>query len=107
MAGGASGEDAVHHVNAEAGVFDDFFGRAYAHEVARLACREVLDSGLDNLAGHGTRLADTQAAYGIAREANFDGAFCGFPAQSVVHAALDDSEQGLGRTGLGVRVASP
>ena len=41
--GRAGGEDAIHQVNAEIGVFDDFLGGAYAHQIARLIFRQVLE----------------------------------------------------------------
>src|SRR5579864_4684339 len=34
VAGGAGGQDAIHHVNAHGGILHDFLGRADAHEVA-------------------------------------------------------------------------
>src|SRR6266436_2787208 len=97
MTRGAGGKDAIHHVDSEEGVFDNFLRRAHAHHVAGLVCGKVLEGGFDDFAGALARLADAETADSIAGEANLDGAFGGFLSQFQVHAALDDSEEGLGK----------
>src|ERR1700683_1054546 len=64
-----SGQNAIHHIDAQAGVLDDLFGRAHSHDVPRLVARKVLERGFDDLAGPLPRLADAGPARGIARKA--------------------------------------
>src|ERR1700691_1385755 len=97
VAGGARGQDAIHHIDAQTGVFNDLLGRAYSHHIARLVGGKVFERGCDDLAGAFAGLADAEASDGIARKANFDGALGGFLCEREIHPALDDAEQGLGR----------
>ena len=95
MARGARGENTIHHIYAEAGVFDDFLGSAHAHQVARLVGGKMLERRLDYLAGQLPGLSDAEAADGVAGKIDFDGSFSGFSSQRAIHAALDYAEQGL------------
>src|SRR5260370_37058413 len=96
MTRGAGGKDAIHHIDAELGVLDNFLRSAHAHHVTRLVLRKMSKRGLDNFAGALARLADTKPADGIAGKADLDGAFGGFFSEGEVHAALDYAEEGLG-----------
>src|SRR6266478_1826418 len=97
MARGPRRQDAIHHIDAEAGVLDNFLRRADAHYVAGLVGGKMFQRGFDEFAGAVARLADAETADGIAGEANLDGAFGGFFSQFQVHTALDDAEEGLGK----------
>ena len=88
----AGGEDAIHHVDAQAGVLDNFLGSAHTHEIARLIFGKVLQGGLDDLTGQFAWLAHAEAADGIAGETDFDGAFGRLFSKGAVHAALDDAK---------------
>src|SRR5580698_8850148 len=90
-------EDAIHHIDAEACVFGDFLGSAHSHDIARFVGGKMLQGSLDDFASALPRLADAEASDGITGEADLDGAFGGFFAESQVHAALDYSEEGLSR----------
>ena len=96
MAGGAGGQDAVHHVDAHAGVLLDLVGIADAHDVAGFVAGEDFEGAGDHLAGDLAGFADGQAADGVAREVHLDQALGGLAAQVGVHASLDDAEEGLG-----------
>ena len=95
MARGARGENTIHHIYAEAGVFDDFLGSAHAHQVARLVGGEMLEHRLDHLAGQLPGLSDTETADGVAGKIDFDRSFGGFSSQRAIHAALNYAEKGL------------
>jgi hypothetical protein len=99
VAGGAGGEDAVHHVDAHAGVLLDLVGVADAHDVARLVAGKEFEGAGDHLAGDLARFADGEAADGVAGEVEFDEALGGFAAEVRIHAALDDAEERLGAVG--------
>jgi len=101
VAGGASGDDAVHHVDTHAGVLDDFVGVADAHDVAGFVGGQVGQSLGDYLPSQFTRFSDGEAADGVAVETgtrviHFDEALGGFAAEVGVHASLDDAEEALG-----------
>src|SRR5579871_2813413 len=98
MPGGTGRQHAVHHVDAQTGVFDDLFRRAHSHQVAWHVFREMLQSGFDDLTGQFTGFADAEPSYGIAWEADFDSAFGGLFTEAPVHPALQDAEEGLGGT---------
>ena len=93
---GAGGDDAVHHVDAHAGVFDDLVGVADAHDVTGLVGGEQGEGFGDDLACEFARLADAEAADGVSVEVHCDEALGGFAAEMGIHAALDDAEEGLG-----------
>src|SRR6195256_504478 len=95
MARGARGENAIHHIYAEAGVFDDFLGSADAHQVARFVGGKMLERRLDYLAGQLPGLSDAEAADGVAGKIDCDGSFGGFSSQQAIHAALNYAEEGL------------
>src|ERR1700727_1217726 len=96
VARGAGGKDAIHHVDTQVGVFDDFLGSATGHEIARLVFGKVLKGGFDNLAREFAGLSNAETADRVAGESDFDGAEGGFAAECAVHSALDDAEEGLG-----------
>jgi len=98
VAGGASGDYAVHHVDAHAGVFYDFVGEAYAHYVSGLVFGEQRQDFGYHFAGEFAGFAYGQAAYGVAVKIQFDEALGGFTAEVGIHAALDYSEEALGLT---------
>ena len=99
---GPRGQDAIHHVDAQAGVLDDFLGRAHAHQVTRLVGGEMLQRGFDDLASEFARFADAQPSDGVAGKTDFDGALGGFFSELAIHAALDDAEEGLSLPGEGL-----
>ena len=76
----AGGQNAIHHVDAEAGVLDDFFGRAHTHHVPRFVSGKVFERRFDDLASALSGLADAEPANGVAGEVHFDEAFGGFAA---------------------------
>jgi len=104
VAGSASGKNAIHHVDAEAGVLLDFVGVADAHDVARLVFGQERQDFRDHFESELARLADAEAADGVTVEVHFDEALGALAAKIAVHAALDDSEEGLG---AGVRAIPP
>src|ERR1700731_2955018 len=109
MARGARGENTIHHIYAEAGVFDDFLGSAHTHQVARPVGGKVLERRLDYLAGQLSGLSDAEAADGVAGKIDFDCSFGGFSSQLAIHAALNYAEQRLRRvtTSGGSRAGFP
>ena len=96
VAPGAGGQDAVHHVDAHAGVLLDLVGVADAHDVAGLVGGEEFEGAGDHLARNLAGFADGEAADGVAVEVHLDEALGGLAAEVGVHAALDDAEEGLG-----------
>src|SRR5438309_642607 len=95
MAGGPRRENAVHHVDAQRGVFDDLLRRTYPHQIPRLVVRKVLQRGFHDLAGQLPRLANTEAANGVARESDLYRTLSGLLAKSAVHPTLHDPKQRL------------
>jgi hypothetical protein len=95
VAGGAGGQNAVHHVDAHAGVLLDFVGVADAHDVARLVFGQQRQNFGDHFKGQVARLADAEAADGVAVEVHFDEALGALAAEIAIHAALNDSKEGL------------
>src|ERR1700728_2413614 len=93
----ARGKDAIHHIDAETRVFDNFFGRAHSHHVAWLIGGEILECGFDELARALARFADAQASDGITGKSDFNSPLGGFFSESQVHSALDDAEERLRR----------
>ena len=96
MAGGAGGKNAIHHVNAEARILLDFVGVADTHDVARLVFGQQRHDFRDYFEGELARLADAEAADGVAVEVHFNETLGALAAKIAVHAALDDAEEGLG-----------
>ena len=97
VTGGTGRENAVHHVDAHAGVFDDLFGGANAHQIARLFLREMRLNGLNGFVGEGAWLANTKASDGISGKIHTYETLGAFAAEVGIHAALDDGEKGLAR----------
>ena len=100
VAGGSGGQDAIHHVDAEACVLLDLVGVADTHNVARLVGREKGQDLGDHFEGEVAGLAYAEAADGEAVEAgagvvHFNEALGALAAEVAVHAALDDAEEGL------------
>ena len=95
VAGGTGGKNAIHHVDSHAGVELDFVGVADTHDVARFVFGQERQDFRDHFEGELTRLADTEAADGVAVEIHFDEAFGALAAEIAIHTALDDSEEGL------------
>ena len=104
VAGGAGGENAIHHVDAEARVLLDSVGVADTHDVARLVFGKQRQNFRNHFKCQLARLADREAADGVAVEVHFDEALGALAAEIAVHAALNDSEDGLG---LRVRAIPP
>ena len=95
MASGAGGEHAVHHVHAHARVLFNLVGIADAHDIARLVLGQMLERERDHLARDLARLADREAADGVAGQVHLDEALGGLAAQVRVHATLNDAEEAL------------
>ena len=95
VAGGAGGQHAVHHVHAHARILLDLVGVADAHHVAGLVRGQQRQHLGDHLQGQFARLADAEAADGVAVEVHLDEALGALAAQIAVHAALDDAEEAL------------
>ena len=108
MARGAGGQHAIHHVDAHARVLLDLVGIADAHDVARLVFGQERQNFGDHFEGELARLADAEAADGVAVEVHFDEALGALAAEIAVHAALDDAEAGhLRRGGAPLRDSTP
>ena len=96
VARGAGGQHAIHHVDAHARVLLDLIGIADAHDVARLVFGQQRQHFGDHFQGQFARLADAEAADGVAVEVHFNESLGALAAEIAVHAALDDAEEGLG-----------
>src|SRR5260370_36152858 len=66
MTRGASGEDAIHHVNAERNVIRDLLGATDAHEITRAVTRQQRRYVGGHCAGDFVRLADSETPDSIA-----------------------------------------
>src|SRR5438034_1021052 len=92
MTCGASGQHAIHHVNAKRDVIGDLFGAANAHEIARAVFRK--EGG--DFGGHGTsdfvRLAHGEAADGVTGEVEIEKLAGAFTAQVGESCALHDAK---------------
>ena len=97
MPPGPGRHHAIEHVDAAAHRFDKVVGRADTHQVARLAVRQVRHHGLDHLEHHGLRLADRQAADGVAVKVHVGQGAGALDPQRRVGAALHDGEGGPAR----------
>jgi len=108
MTGGAGGENAIHHVDTEAGVLLDFVGIADAHDVARLVFGQERQNFRDHFEGELARLANAETTDGVAVEIHFDEALGALAAKIAIHAALNDGEEGLGaRSNFGLGGVAP
>src|ERR1700686_2787251 len=56
------GQDAIHHIDAEIGVFNDLLRRAHSHEVTRLVGGGMFNRGFDNFASERPRFAHAEPA---------------------------------------------
>jgi len=104
--GGAVARDArrdhaVEHVDAARDALRHLVQHAEPHHVARRVLRQERHRGVDRLVHAGLRLADGNAADGVAVEADLHELFRAVPPQVVVDAALDDAEDELA---VGVRL---
>src|ERR1700677_1384611 len=104
MASSAGGQNAIHHIHAQARVLNNFLGRAHSHQVARFVGGQVFERGFNDFARAFARLAYTESSNGVSREANLNRALGGFSPQSPIHAALDDTEERLCSAGALARV---
>src|SRR6202034_1958621 len=93
MARRAGGQNAVHHIDTESGVFGDLLRRTHPHYVTRLVGGKMLERGFDDLASTLPGLAHAEAADGIAGETDLDRTLRGLFSKRKVHAALNDAEQ--------------
>ena len=100
----ARGRDAVEEVDAAQHAFDEIFGKADAHEVARPVARQLAVDDLEDAVHVGLRFADRESAdaeagpvAGVANGAR------GVAAEGCVDAALNDREEGLGVIWCGER----
>src|SRR5579863_2091970 len=78
-------KNAIHHVYAEIGIFDDFLGGTDSHEIAWLVGRQIFQRGLDDFSSERPRFTHAEAADGVSRKADFDSPFGGFFSQGKVH----------------------
>src|SRR6267143_2110075 len=92
MASGARREDAVHHVDAKRDVVRDLFGAADAHEIAGTIFGKERGNFCGHFAGRLVRLADGEAADGVARKNDVENLTGAFAAQVPKGCALDDAE---------------
>jgi len=86
------GEDAIEHVDAAGDAFDEVFGAADAHEVARPVDGELGAGDFDGLPHAGFGFADGEAADGEAGWFGLDGFAGVVAAEGGVGPALDDGE---------------
>ena len=107
VARGAGGQHAIHHVDAQARVLLDLVGIADAHDVTRLVFGQQRQNFRDHFEGEFARLADAEAADGVAVEVHFNEALGALAAEIAVHAALDDAEEGLGADRWSARRIAP
>src|SRR6266436_930841 len=68
VARGASGEDAIHHVNAQRDVVADLFRAADAHEIAWAVLRQKCGYFGGHFASHLVRFANSKAPDGVPRK---------------------------------------
>jgi len=92
VTGGAGGKNAVHHVDAEARILLDLVGIADAHDITRLVPGEERQDFRDHFQCEFARLADGEAADGVAVEVHCNEALGAMPAEIGVHATLHDAE---------------
>ena len=93
VASGAGRKNAIHHVNTHAGVLLDFVGIADTHDVARLVFGQERQNFRNHFKCQVTRLADAEAADGVAVEVHFNEALGALAAEIAMHAALNDCKQ--------------
>ena len=93
VAGVAGGHDAVEHVHAREHAVDQVFGCAHAHQITRLARRQLRCNVSEHSPHVFFGLAHTQAADGVAGQIQCGQADQRLVAQALEHAALNDAEQ--------------
>lgn len=93
VAGEASGEDAVEHVNAAGDYFDDLWRGAEAHGIAGVVLREEGNGIFDGAEHLMLGFADADAADGVAVEADVHKGAGAFLAEIGVRGSLDDAEE--------------
>src|SRR5438309_1651764 len=89
------GQDTIHHVDTEGGIFDDFFRCTHTHKIAGGLGGEMLNGGFDNLTCKFARLTDTKPANCVSGKSDLDCSLGRFFSQPEVHPALHDSEERL------------
>src|SRR5260370_6184831 len=92
MTRGASGEDAIHHVNAERNVIRDLLGATDAHEITRAVTRQQLRYFAGHYDGDFVRLADSETPDSIAGKIEIEKLPRAFAAQVGESSALHDAE---------------
>src|SRR5260370_29445806 len=92
MTRGASGEDAIHHVNAERNVIRDLLGATDAHEITRAVTRQQRRYGGGHCDGDCVRLADSETPDSIAGKIEIEKLPRAFAAQVGESSALHDAE---------------
>ncbi len=92
----AGGHDAVKHVHAIGHALHQVFGRAHAHQVARLVRRQAVRRVRHDLQHLVFGLAHAHAAHGVARKVHLHQRVQRFLAQVLKHAALHNAKQRVG-----------
>src|SRR5438552_11090799 len=86
------GQDTIHHVDTEGGIFDDFFRCTHTNKIAGGLGGEMLNGGFDNLTCKFARLTDTKPANCVSGKSDLDCSLGRFFSQPEVHPALHDSK---------------
>src|SRR5256884_2160690 len=86
------GQDTIHHVDTEGGIFDDFFRCTHTHKIAGGLGGGMLNGGFDNLTGKLARLTDTKPANCVSRKSDLDRAFSGLFPILGIHPVLNESK---------------
>src|SRR5438445_12127577 len=89
------GQDTIHHVDTEGGIFDDFFRCTHTHKIAGGLGGEMLNGGFDNLTCKFARLTDTKPANCVSGKSDLDCSLGRFFSQHWIHPALHDSKERL------------
>src|SRR5436309_1336344 len=92
MTRGASGEDAIHHVNAERNVIRDLLGATDAHEITRVVTWQQRRNFGGHCDGDFVRLADSEATDSVAGKVEIEKLPRAFAAQVGKSSALHDAE---------------
>jgi hypothetical protein len=100
VAGGASGENAIHHVDAKSDVVGELFGAADTHEIARAIGGEQSGYLGGHLAGDIVRFADSEAADGVTGKIQSEKLVSAFAAEVGEGGALHDAELPLGQAAI-------
>jgi hypothetical protein len=88
-------QNAIEHVDAARYRFNQVFGSAYAHQIARFISRHAWRNVFDDVEHHRFFFADAQAANGVTVEADLYGSLKTLAPQIEMRAALNDSEERL------------